>query len=42
MQKIQPGKALTFNAVIAAVLVLTTILGSGYFAMWDDSFRRAV
>ncbi len=34
MQKIQPGKALTFNAVTAAVLVLTTILGSGHFAMW--------
>jgi MFS transporter, FHS family, L-fucose permease len=34
MQKIQPGKALTFNAVIAAVLVLMTIFGSGHFAMW--------
>jgi FHS family L-fucose permease-like MFS transporter len=34
MQKIQPGKALTFNAVIAAVLVLMTIVGSGHFAMW--------
>ena len=34
MQKIQPGKALTFNAVTAAVLVLTTIIGSGHFAMW--------
>jgi FHS family L-fucose permease-like MFS transporter len=34
MQKIQPGKALTFNAVIAAVLVLMTVLGSGHFAMW--------
>ncbi|MFZ2169796.1 MAG: sugar MFS transporter, partial [Methylococcaceae bacterium] len=34
MQKIQPGKALTFNAVTAAVLVLMTIIGSGHFAMW--------
>jgi FHS family L-fucose permease-like MFS transporter len=34
MQKIQPGKALAFNAVTAAVLVLTTIIGSGSVAMW--------
>ncbi|MDD1625963.1 MAG: L-fucose:H+ symporter permease [Methylococcaceae bacterium] len=34
MQKIQPGKALAFNAVTAAVLVLTTIIGSGSIAMW--------
>jgi len=34
MQKIQPGKALTFNAVTAAVLVLMTIIGNGHFAMW--------
>jgi FHS family L-fucose permease-like MFS transporter len=34
MQKIQPGKVLTFNAVTAAVLVLMAILGSGHFAMW--------
>ncbi|MDD1637663.1 MAG: glucose/galactose MFS transporter, partial [Methylococcaceae bacterium] len=34
MQKIQPGKTLTFNAVIAAILVLMTVLGSGHFAMW--------
>ena len=34
MQKIQPGKVLTFNAVTAAVLVLTTVIGSGHFAMW--------
>jgi FHS family L-fucose permease-like MFS transporter len=35
MQKIQPGKVLTFNAVTAAVLVLATILGSGSVAMWS-------
>ncbi|MCF7965296.1 MAG: L-fucose:H+ symporter permease [Methylobacter tundripaludum] len=34
MQKVQPGKALAFNAVTAAVLVLMTMLGSGYVAMW--------
>jgi len=34
MQKIQPGKVLTFNALIAAVLVLITIIGSGSVAMW--------
>ncbi|MDD5266010.1 MAG: L-fucose:H+ symporter permease [Methylococcales bacterium] len=35
MQKIQPGKALTFNAVTAAVLVLITILANGSIAMWS-------
>ena len=34
MQKIQPGKVLTFNAVTAALLVLMTMLGSGHVAMW--------
>ena len=34
MQKIQPGKVLTFNAVTAALLVLMTMLGSGHLAMW--------
>lgn len=34
MQKIQPGKVLTFNALTAAVLVLTTIIFSGSVAMW--------
>jgi FHS family L-fucose permease-like MFS transporter len=34
MQKIQPGKVLTFNAVTAAILVLITIIGSGSLAMW--------
>jgi FHS family L-fucose permease-like MFS transporter len=34
MQKIQPGKVLTFNAVMAALLVLMTMLGSGHVAMW--------
>ncbi|MGZ5043769.1 MAG: L-fucose:H+ symporter permease [Methylobacter sp.] len=34
MQKIQPGKMLTFNAVMAALLVLIAMLGSGHVAMW--------
>lgn len=34
MQKIQPNKLLTFNAVVAGGLVLLTITGSGSFAMW--------
>ncbi len=34
MQKIRPGVALTFNAVVAAVLVITTIFSSGSIAMW--------
>ena len=34
MQKILPGKVLTFNAVMAAALVLMAINGSGHFAMW--------
>ncbi len=34
MQKTQPGKALTFNAITAALLVLITLLGSGHVAMW--------
>jgi len=34
MQKIQPAKMLTFNAVTAALLVLMTMLGSGHVAMW--------
>ncbi|MFA6053064.1 MAG: L-fucose:H+ symporter permease [Methylobacter sp.] len=34
MQKVQPNKALTFNAVTAALLVLMTMLGSGHAAMW--------
>lgn len=34
MQKIQPGKALSFNAITAALLVLMTMLGSGHIAMW--------
>lgn len=34
MQKIQPGKALSFNAVTAAALVLITMLGNGQLAMW--------
>jgi FHS family L-fucose permease-like MFS transporter len=34
MQKIPPGKVLTFNAVTAALLVLTAIISSGQVAMW--------
>ncbi len=34
MQKVQPGKVLTINALTAAVLVLITMTGSGYVAMW--------
>ena len=34
MQKIQPGKALVFNALTAATLVLITIMGSGSLAVW--------
>ncbi|MGR8998245.1 MAG: L-fucose:H+ symporter permease [Gammaproteobacteria bacterium] len=34
MQKIQAAKALTFNALVAAVLVLMTMVGSGSVAMW--------
>jgi FHS family L-fucose permease-like MFS transporter len=34
MQKTQPGKALAFNAVTAALLVLTAIISSGQIAMW--------
>jgi FHS family L-fucose permease-like MFS transporter len=34
MQKIQPGKALAFNAATAALLVLTAIISSGQIAMW--------
>jgi FHS family L-fucose permease-like MFS transporter len=33
MQKIHPGKVLAFNALMAASLVLATILGSGGLAM---------
>ena len=34
MQKIQADKVLTFNALIAAALVLMTMIGSGSVAMW--------
>jgi len=34
MQKIQPGKALVFNALTAATLVLITIMGNGSLAVW--------
>jgi len=35
MQKIQPGKMLSFNAVTASLLVLMAMLGSGHVAMWS-------
>ncbi|CAA9890618.1 Glucose/galactose transporter [Candidatus Methylobacter favarea] len=34
MQKTRPGKTLAFNAVTAALLVLTAIISSGRIAMW--------
>ena len=34
MQKIQPGKVLTVNAVMASLLVLAAMIGSGQVAMW--------
>ncbi len=34
MQKIQPNKVLTFNALMGALLVLITIVGSGQLVMW--------
>jgi FHS family L-fucose permease-like MFS transporter len=34
MQKIQPGKALAFNALAAAALVMLTMSTSGSLAMW--------
>jgi FHS family L-fucose permease-like MFS transporter len=34
MQKIQPGKVLSFNALAASVLVLATLLTGGQLAMW--------
>ncbi|MGE5362900.1 MAG: sugar MFS transporter [Bacteroidota bacterium] len=33
-RKIKPGYMLAFNAFVAAALVVTTMLTSGYFAMW--------
>ncbi|QPK61853.1 sugar MFS transporter [Methylomonas sp. LL1] len=35
MQKVRPAKALAFNAVSAASLVVLTMLGSGQLAMWS-------
>jgi len=34
MQKIQPGKVLTFNALCAALLVLMAMISTGPVAMW--------
>jgi len=35
MRYIAPGKVLAFNAVVAALLVLTSMLSSGHVAMWS-------
>lgn len=35
MRKVSPSKILGFNAIIAGVLVITTILSSGSIAMWS-------
>lgn len=35
MQKVAAGKALAFNAVMASVLILITIMASGTLAMWS-------
>lgn len=34
MQKVKPGKVLAFNAIMAALLVILTMLGSGQMAMF--------
>ena len=34
MQKIKPGNALTFNAVVAATLVVVAMLATGHVSMW--------
>ena len=34
MHEIQPNKVLTFNALMGALLVLITIVGSGQLVMW--------
>lgn len=38
MQKISAGKALAFNAVMASVLVVLTVVSSGAVAMWSILF----
>jgi FHS family L-fucose permease-like MFS transporter len=38
LTKLNPGKYLAFNAVIAAGLVITTILSSGLIAVWSVIF----
>ena len=38
MQKIAAGKALAFNAVMASVLVVLTVVSSGAVAMWSILF----
>jgi FHS family L-fucose permease-like MFS transporter len=35
MRYVAPGKVLAFNACVAAVLVLTSMLSSGHVAMWS-------
>ncbi len=34
-RKIKPGYVLAFNAVVASILVVTSMLSFGYFAMWS-------
>jgi MFS transporter, FHS family, L-fucose permease len=34
MQKVAANKLLTFNALVAVILVLTVIMGTGYLVMW--------
>ena len=38
MQKIQPGKALAFNAICAAILLIVTMTSTGSVAMWSILF----
>ncbi len=35
LRKIEPGKVLGFNAFVSALLVLITMLSTGYVAMWS-------
>jgi len=34
MQKVAANKLLTFNALIAVILVMTTVMGTGHIVMW--------
>ena len=35
LRKLNPGKVLSFNAIVAGILVLITMFTSGYVAMWS-------